>query len=279
MTTWSIPALARRHPVEAFFTLAWAISWAWWAPMILAGHDIADIPSSRSLHLIGALGPASSAVIVTALCTGRAGLRDLWRRMIRWRVDLRWYAVALAPAALFVVGAAVHRVGGGDWVDFSRFGALDDFPALPRLGYWLANLIAFGFGEETGWRGFALPYLQRGRAAWRATLLLWIGWAIWHVPSFFYAVGLSDLGLAGIPGWLISLLLGAVILTWMYNGTGGSILIVALFHTVLDIAINTPGAGAIVVTIMGATLTTWGIGLFNRYGPEHLSTQPRQIAP
>lgn len=279
MTTGRIPALARRHPVAVFFALAWAISWVWWAPMILAEHDLADVPSSRYLHLVGALGPALAALIVTALCSGRVGLLDLFRRMTRWQVGIQWYAVALAPAILFVVGAAVRRVVSGDWVEFSRFGASDEFPALPLLVYWLANLIAFGFGEETGWRGFALPHLQHGRTAWRATLLLWIGWAIWHVPSFFYAVGLSDLGLAGLPGWLFSLLLGAVILTWIYNSTGGSILLVALFHTVLDIAINTPDAGAIIVTVMGATLTIWGIGLLNRYGPEHLSHRPRQVAP
>lgn len=93
---------------------------------------------------------------------------------------------------------------------------------LAALPLWI---LTFGIGEETGWRGFALPRLQRGRSALSATIILWVFWALWHLPLFFYSYEASIL-----PGFLIGLLAGAITLTWLYNSTSGTILLVALWH-------------------------------------------------
>lgn len=91
----------------------------------------------------------------------------------------------------------------------------------------LANLVFYGFGEEVGWRGFALPCLQGRSSALRASALLAIGWAGWHLPLFAFSPGLSGMGAGGVAGWLVSLLLGSIVLTWLFNSTGGSIAAVA----------------------------------------------------
>ena len=264
-----------RRPLAVFYGLAVAISWLVWAPLLISDQGWWDIKVSRYFHLAGAQGPLLAAFIVTALAGGRPGLGDLCRRMTRWNVGHFWYAVVLAPALFFLAGAVVERAIEGSWPDFGTFGRSEEFPHLPLLGYWLANVLFYGFGEEVGWRGFALPHLQRTHSAWRATVLLWIAWAVWHIPLFGLGEGLGELGAIGIPGWLFSLLLGAVLLTWIYNGTGGSIWMVALFHGILDISINAPDASAALVNTMGALITVWGFIVFNRYGPERLSMKPK----
>jgi membrane protease YdiL (CAAX protease family) len=97
--------------------------------------------------------------------------------------------------------------------------------------------LTFGLGEETGWRGFALPRLQQNRSARSATLILGVLWALWHLPQFFYSF---DLSLLGVVTFAISILCGALLLTWLYNSTGGSVLITTLWHG----AFNTAVAGA-----------------------------------
>ena len=86
-------------------------------------------------------------------------------------------------------------------------------------------VLTFGIGEETGWRGFALPRLQESHSPLGATIILWVFWALWHLPLFFYSYEVSIL-----PGFLIGLLAGAINFTWLYNSTDGSILLVALWH-------------------------------------------------
>jgi membrane protease YdiL (CAAX protease family) len=100
----------------------------------------------------------------------------------------------------------------------------------------LYNLFSFDFGEETGWRGFALPWLQAKYNSWWATFILTVIWAGWHIPLFLYRLGYVSMDMAGIFGWGISLLTGSFLLTWFHNSSGGSILIVSIFHATIDIA-------------------------------------------
>jgi membrane protease YdiL (CAAX protease family) len=104
---------------------------------------------------------------------------------------------------------------------------LGEIDFLPPLGLFSLPLwiLTFGIGEETGWRGFALPRLQKGRSALSATVILWLVWAFWHLPLFFYSYPLPVL-----PGFLIGLLAGSITFTWLYNSTRGSVLMTALWH-------------------------------------------------
>ena len=82
-----------------------------------------------------------------------------------------------------------------------EFGRSEEFAFLGLLPYWFANIVFYGFGEEVGWRGFALPRLKTGRrSALLAALVLSLFWAAWHVPMFSLAVGLGSMGLAAVPG-------------------------------------------------------------------------------
>jgi uncharacterized protein len=275
-------ALAKGHPLVLFFALAFAFSWVAWAPAAFLSGDNSEAHTlAPLLHLTGSMGPMLSAFVVTALVGGSVGVGELLGRVFRWRVGLGWWGVALlGTPILFLVATVACRLLFGGWPQFAEFGRSEEFAFLGLLPYWLANVVFFGFGEEVGWRGFALPRLQTGRrSALVAALILSLFWAAWHVPLFSFAMGLEGMGLAAIAGWFFSIATGSGLLAWLYNSTGGSILIVAIFHGALDIAINSP-AGPEVANVMGALVTIWGLAVLAWAGPKNLSRRRRkQEAP
>ncbi len=270
----------RRHPVACYFGLAYALSWLAWSPLIAASRGWIA-PVSSQMHYLGSHGPLLSAIILTAMLDGWAGLRDLFARMFRWRVGVIWLIVVglLSPYIVFTLSAVAARVGGAPWPDWHDLGRNPEFPTLGLAGIWLLELLTFGFGEETGWRGFALPRLQHGRSALGATALLTLGWAIWHLPSFLYRPMYSSMSAGMFVGWLVSLFLGAVVLTWMYNSTRGSILVVALWHASLDAVYVARAAQGNVAVIFSALIMVWGLFAIAVAGPRHLSRRGRPANP
>lgn len=252
-----VGVMSKRYPLLTFFALAYALTWLAWLPLALRGPVYGDRLSY--LHFLGSLGPLVSAVAVTGLVSGESGVRELLGRVFRWKVPAVWHLLAwFGPAALYAIAAVTVRVVWGQWPPFSQFGQSEEFSQLAVPIYWVLSLICYGFGEEVGWRGFALPRLQQKYSQLTSTVILSIVWALWHLPVFSFSTGLSQMGPAEIFGWFISLLTGSVLLSWMYSGTRGSVLIVAVFHATLDVAMTSPAPGSL-STVMGALLTMWGV--------------------
>ena len=195
----SLATRARQHPVAAFFVLAYAYSWISWAPAALG----IDGPAAELLVFVGVWGPAAAGLTVTRLA-GRS-TRDWVRGLLRWRVPGRWYAFALGvPVLLVAVVSAVFALLGQD-LDGSLLGG--------RLASYLPMLVfltlAGGGNEEWGWRGFALPELLKRHRPVRATLILGILWATWHLPLLAAQDDLSH----GLDGPRLALVLAATVVT------------------------------------------------------------------
>jgi CAAX protease family protein len=268
--------LMRSHPIAAYFVLACLISWTIWLPLVTQSRG-ASAPSLRYQHFFGAIGPSAAALIIAAISMGYSGVVRLGRDMAKWHVGVHWYLISLfGPAALYVIGATGVGLYSGTGADFSRFGQSDEFPTLGLTGVWLLQTMTFGVGEEVGWRGFALPRLQTKHSALSATLMLSIIWAIWHIPTFFYRPGYSNMSPADIVGWYLSLLTGAILLTWLYNSSKGSVLIAALFHGSVDVAFTSKLMDARIMTAMGVLIVVWAIVVILVAGPANLSMQERQ---
>ena len=218
----------RRTFPLGYFVLAFAFTWSfWWLAVLEARGVIPPLPVPALF--LGAFGPMVAAVAMTALEGGRAGLSSLLGRVTRWRVAPFWYGVALlGPIALQLAAMALHVALGGQPPDPSAMVA-----ALPGVLVVTAYmLVQVGIGEEVGWRGYALPRLQSGYGALVSGVILGAIWALWHLPVFFNpATGYSI-----TPFWvfLVFLVPVSVLITWVFNGTGGSVLMVMILHAVLN---------------------------------------------
>jgi membrane protease YdiL (CAAX protease family) len=258
----AVRAWPARHLLVTFTVLAYAISWLCWLPLLANRQNIVGWSASTYLHLLGGLGPAVAAFVVTAAVAGRTGVRDLLGRAVAWRGRLRWIALAIAgPLALFGAAVVVVRAVEGTWPDLGRFGASTEYPALPLVVFWLANLLFYGFGEEIGWRGFAQPTLARERSGLRAALAVSVIWAAWHIPLFGITATYRAMPAVGFVGFFLSMLAASLVLAWLYLRSRGSVLVVAVFHAVFDIATTTPTTTALIPTVMGAAITIAGLAV------------------
>jgi uncharacterized protein len=176
----TIKAFIKSHPLLSYFVLTFAISWGGMLLVIAVGGS-GGVPM-----LAWVAGPPVSGILLTGLLYGRAGFRDLLRRMRRWRVRVRWYAVALLTAPL-VFTAVLLALSLSSPEFLPRILTASDKASVLLFGIgW--GLIGGGFLEELGWTGFAVPtLLKRMRYGVLATgLIVGVPWAVLHFLAFFY---------------------------------------------------------------------------------------------
>jgi membrane protease YdiL (CAAX protease family) len=204
--------MVRRHPIVAFFVLAYAISWVG-----MAGYAAGLLPEPLFLPC----GPLVAALVVIGLTEGRPGYRRLLARMTRWRVGVVWWVVAIAlPVAMVLATAGLAALAGAP-APAPAWGT-----AMLAVGLYLVNPLGGALGEEPGFRGYALPRMQAARSPLASALLLGVLVAGWHAP-------LVAVGLLGAIG-LVATVAITVVYVWLFNRTGGSALITLVAHAVQD---------------------------------------------
>jgi membrane protease YdiL (CAAX protease family) len=167
-----------------------------------------------------------------------------------WRVPLRWYLAAAAPLVLAVGVAAVVSLGPSRVPTVADWFQMEGFPAAGMVGSFALVLVVNAYGEETGWRGFALPRFRRRHDRLQASLLVSVPWMLWHLPTFFLDTGYRGFNPMLLPGFALGIFAGAVVLTWLYEGAGCSILLVALWHAFLNLGSATKaGEGTVQVSV------------------------------
>ncbi|SJZ90674.1 type II CAAX endopeptidase family protein [Sediminibacterium ginsengisoli] len=263
-------------PLVTYFLLAYLISWIIWFPLYAPAAGIEGLPVLPFHHAIGGLGPLIAAMISTWRYEKRPGILQLFKQMRQGQVVYLLIAL-LSPFLLAVIASLLNSIINGSPVALSGLLTTGEYPAFGFAGFFLFNLVFFGFGEETGWRGFALPRLQTKFNALTASLILTIFWALWHLPLFFYRPGFTGMDVAGIFGWVFSLLTGSILLTWFYNSSKGSILVCAIFHATVDIAFLADFADKNTNNYMGMLITIWGIAIILFYKPKHLSAKEKIV--
>jgi membrane protease YdiL (CAAX protease family) len=226
------PGVLARHPLVSFFVIAFAGAWLVELPVVLSRTGTGLLPYTLPpvvvvLAIAGATftGPTVSAFVMVRVTEGREGPRRLLRRYVQWRVKLRWYLfVLLVIPASEVLGAIVLP------------GVLASYQPVTLglvLGYPLAfvsTLVLGGpLGEEPGWRGFALPRLQVACGPLGGSVVLGVLWALWHLPLFWSGVWTPP-SVANIVMFIVMITLLTVVMTWVFNNAGGSLLITMLMH-------------------------------------------------
>lgn len=243
--------LIRRRPMTAFVVLAYVGSWVLWSPWWLSLSGVGLLPYELPFAAIAGInqlgmfaGPFASALIVTRLIEGRGGAGRLLRRMVQWRARLFWYVLALVviPAAaglgyLLLPGTTVSPDDG----------------VLAALAVLTTTYVTYLLGgpiqEEIGWRGFALPRLQTRLSPVTAALVLGVIHCFWHAPLFLTSEW--DTARHEPSQFLAYLLLVvslSVILSWLFNGSHGSVLLAILGHNGVNWALFAAG------TVTGRTV-------------------------
>jgi membrane protease YdiL (CAAX protease family) len=232
--------LLTRHPLTAYFVLAFALSWALVLPMTLSTNQgIGLLPYvlpdalGMVLYILASLvGPSVAALVVAGVSEGRAGVGALLRPLLRWRVGPPWYLAALLTnltiwllAYSLVLGPALITSALANWpLLLSVF--------LPGVAL---GLLIPSIGEEPGWRGFALPRLQARYGPVRATLILGLLHGLWHLPALG-TILFGPFTPAQVPPFLLTAVAGTFIYTWIFNRGGGSLLLVILAHAASNAA-------------------------------------------
>jgi membrane protease YdiL (CAAX protease family) len=232
----AVISYCKTHPLVVYFILAYAITWplSW-----LISTSLSQAGSSAgALVVVGLLinvivlgGPMLAAIIVGAVSEGRGGLKKLFGALRIWRISPWWYLFILAyPLVLHLLVVSIDAGLGGEQPVFFAAAYSVVSPLVYGLGVVVMNLLR-GFGEEVGWRGFALPRLQVSVGPLRGSLILGILWGVWH----FNPMNLQTL--MRNPLWTLLSIIGTTfIFTWLYNRTQGSLLVAILFHASLNAA-------------------------------------------
>lgn len=277
----NLSSAVKRHPVATYYVLAYLCSWAITIPLALQAQGILAMRVPFALHYLSGLGPAVAALATTRLLRG-LGPAELQRpapnRIERVR-EWHWLLVGgLGPLILFAVAQLAGRVSGQP---VPAWRALGQVNFLPDLGLWAWTLwlIANGWGEELGWRGFALPRLQQTHSALGSSFLLSLAWAGWHLPAFFYVPSYVTLGLRVLPGFFVGLLAGAIVLTWLYNSSHGSVLAVVLWHASFNYVSASPNAGGFAAAVTSTCVILWAVAIVWRYRGATLASSSKHTRP
>lgn len=239
-TVSPLKRLISDHPLTAYFILAFVLSWLPLVPLTLsqnAGvgvlpYDLPNLLMYVLLALTTFSGPTLAAIVVTGITEGRHGLKPFFKRFIQWRVGFGWYLVALFIMLLIWLLGYTAVVGLP-----LMFGAVSHWPLLVTnfLPFVAFGMLIPAIDEEPGWRGFALPRLQGRYGPLWASVILGTLHGLWHIPAVFTAL-YGPLPLANLLPFILTAALATFLYTWVYNHTGGSILIAMLMHAASNAA-------------------------------------------
>ena len=269
----------KRHPIITFFVLAYALSWIIESPLVFLGDSVtAGNPPGLFLVILASNVPSFLGIVLTGVVLGRGAIRKLLGRLLPWRVNPLWYLVVfLGPVALTAGVVGLNALVGGPALSLG----------MPLLGVAIFLGISIfpgsALGEEIGWRGYVLPRLQTRMSALSASASLAPIWALWHMP--LWVAG----WLQGDPfktpsiyaGFVVSAFATSVLLTWVYNSTGGNLLMVVLLHATINLPMT------LVIDDLGSRATVpvllyWGLMIVAAImvvivaGPKHLSRKHRK---
>lgn len=260
----------RRHPLVSFFGTTYAVSWIFllaevltiWGVLPDSGRSCGGTSASCQVVVLNVLftfGPAFAAIVVTSLLEGREGVTRLRQRIRQVRAGWVWYGCVLVGIPALLVGGLLIQPG-----------ILAGFKGFPPawVAIYLVNFVVIWFGggplgEEVGWRGFALPRLQARHGALKGSVVLGLAWAVWHLPQYLTPIqgGGPGTGLATVltnyATFTVMVVALAILLTWLFNHTNGSLFMAITAHAsvnIVEVAVTPlfPAIGYSTLLVAGA---------------------------
>jgi membrane protease YdiL (CAAX protease family) len=266
----SIAQSVRRRPVVWYFVLAYAI-----CAVAYFSHFIVPLEAYSPRWWIGVFSPTIAALLLSGVIGGWPEIKRLLEGYTRWRIGWRWYLAAASLALLPLVVALIYIALGNPPSGLKPGVTLWTYPGL-----LIITLLAGPLAEESGWRGFALPRMQSRMGALNASLLLGVLWAFWHGP--LYLTGFGSIPFVIFVPLSVSL---AILFTWVFNNTRGSLVATTLMHFSFNfagghLAGHLGLAPAMLLNIAGGVgLLLAAIIVAIAAGPKYLSRRPASEIP
>jgi uncharacterized protein len=282
----TIRAIVKGHPLLSFYALAFAITWGGLITVVGGPSNILGSPEALDTRfplvlLAWLAGPSVASILMTGFVHGRAGLRDLLRRMTRWRVGARWYAVALLTSPLVSVSVLLAlSLSSPEYLP--TIFTTSDKVSLLLLG--IVGTMVGGIFEELGWTGFATPtLLRRLRYGVLSTgLIVGVLWGVAHFPLYYWQS--ADLSGVLLPAVVAANVLAwfppyRVLMVWVYERTNGSLLLAMLMHgsatgSLVIFASLAPGWPLFIFTLLFGAVLWMIIGAIAFANHGRLSRQP-----
>lgn len=251
----SVSDFIRGHSVPLFFMLTFVWFWGWMTCyfVLTPGESIFELsPTFLLFFYVAGTAPSLMGIVLTRVLDREKGSETLFGLLRLWRVKPFWYVVALftSPILLNLTLVIVWILGvriGGEFV----------------TSYLVAGIplgLSAGLMEEFGWRGFALPRLQARYTALEASLIMGLLWGVWHIyPSIW--VNAASMGALIIPvailGGPVEMTAYAILMTWVWNNTRGSLAMAILMHA------SFTASQIIFLPLLSAVDSLWIGGVFS----------------
>jgi CAAX protease family protein len=273
-------AFLKRHALVIGILLMFVFTW----PIDLANSGVLPFRVPFLVYIFLGYGFGAASLLMTALTLGREGVMTLLKRFLIWRVDGKWYLVAFLLYPVIMGSAVLLNAAWSQIpIDFSEVFAHKIFgPSANLLVFMIPFFLfdAIANGEEIGWRGYVLPRLQVKHSALVSSLIVGVIWGVWHFPKFLAAGNNSSFAL-----FMVKVMADAILYTWLFNNTKGSLLLTTLFHAsgntagvFLPIANTVTGnnTGALILQVLLEIIVA--VVVVRTAGPERLSrTEPKQM--
>jgi membrane protease YdiL (CAAX protease family) len=256
-----------QRPELIYLIVAFLITWLLTiACFLLYKAAIINIDQLNILYNLGALGPPIAAWYASYKCYSSNGPRALLQTLRFRSVGRRVWLTACSPLVFLFLGLLIFPLLNGEPYSFSYTQAQMQLSSPTSYAGWLLPFFTYSVLEEFGWRGFLLPHLQERYSAYRATIILTVFWALWHLPFFLWRMQFSVLITVG---FFFAIFIGSIILTNIFNSAAGSIVPVITFHFANNLASALDKRFLVVIISMGFIFSA--ILIVRKYGPENLS--------
>jgi membrane protease YdiL (CAAX protease family) len=278
----TIEALITRHSTLIYIATVFVISWGG-GFLILGPRGFPMNPAEfenlgAAVYAANLAGPCLAGVLLTGTVYGRPGLHDLLARLLRWRVNPRWYALALLPALVAAATALLMPLVSADF----RPASLDSDDKTGILMRALGPALLVGSLEEIGWTGFATPHLRARHSILTTGLAVGVVWGAWHFPLFWEGDSFS----ATLPFAILLVRLFAwlppfrVLLVWVHDRTQ-SLPVVMMMHAAVSLvaialAPETLSGARLLTSLLVSAAMVWlllgAVGAANRWRLSRQST-------
>ena len=223
--------MINKRNILGFVAIAYGISWICWLPIVkFIPLNLSDSPKFVIFFLVfGIYSPTISALLCSAVIGGWPTVKALIKKYILWRVGaFGYFAAILFFPLVYVLCVFAFKVSYGS-IGSIHFGVLPILPVLFFVSFFLGPL-----GEELGWRGFVLPFLERKYGYIKGSIAIGVIWTFWHTPLFWAKSGTA---ISGYPVTFLSVTIyllfitgASFIFTWLYSSTNGSVFLSILLH-------------------------------------------------